>query len=356
MGLRKLLAIGSLAGCLLLGSMTVFAADGTWRQENGSWYYENSRGNTLRSEWMQDTDTTWYYFDRTGQMKTGWFSVNQKWYHFTDSGAMQTGWGQVGNDWYYFNGSGEMLTGWVQVGNNWYYLEESGRMIANTERTIDGTAYRFAASGEWVQETPPQQEAPPQETQQPAYFTGSWDGGVFGSTWLNRRFTLPPYAVPMDGNYLSQFSRGLGNMIKVNGYNTGPIPLENRHQQLGLVDFGFIRDDDNKMIMGVMSYINTMNTPNSTASMTEVMQESYRTTMQQFSSYGTYTISDPVQSGFAGYPCTYIAAELNVFGSKLYFNSFLFEYDGYMVHFLIAYDQASIPDMQAFINGIVPIQ
>jgi glucan-binding YG repeat protein len=36
---------------------------------------------------------------------------------------------------------------WLKAGGNWYYFDRNGAMLASTAQEIDGTTYRFDASG-----------------------------------------------------------------------------------------------------------------------------------------------------------------------------------------------------------------
>ena len=37
----------------------------------------------------------------------------------------------INGTWYYFDGSGWMVTGWKQVNGSWYYMDASGAMVKN---------------------------------------------------------------------------------------------------------------------------------------------------------------------------------------------------------------------------------
>ena len=51
------------------------------------------------------------------------------WYYFDASGAMHTGWLQVGSTWYYFGSGGDMYTGGHWIGWRWYSFDSSGRWL-----------------------------------------------------------------------------------------------------------------------------------------------------------------------------------------------------------------------------------
>lgn len=57
------------------------------------------------------------------------------------------GWKKMSNQWYYFDNSGQKKTGWFQdADGKWYYLDSSGAMASNT--VIDG--YKVGPDGAWV--------------------------------------------------------------------------------------------------------------------------------------------------------------------------------------------------------------
>ncbi len=127
----------------------------------------------------------WFYFNKSGQMLTGWQEIDgQKYFFVPDhiwvsknkclgfedllkdkpegymyhgmleyngetfyldkNGAMCTGWKKIGDDWYYFSEEGVMKTGdWL---DDRYYFDENGKMLTG-EHTIDGNKYVFSSDG-----------------------------------------------------------------------------------------------------------------------------------------------------------------------------------------------------------------
>ena len=49
--------------------------------------------------------------------------------------------------WYYFETSGAMKTGWLRLGDTWYYLDPSSGVMVTGSMTIDGKKYDFDLSG-----------------------------------------------------------------------------------------------------------------------------------------------------------------------------------------------------------------
>lgn len=66
------------------------------------------------------------------------------WQYRKADGTIAVGWTLIENNWYYFDSTGEMKTGWLQTTpGKWYYLNESGVMVKDT--VIDG--YKIGSDG-----------------------------------------------------------------------------------------------------------------------------------------------------------------------------------------------------------------
>ena len=135
-----------------------------WKQVNGYWYYLNPTetssyklGEALKG-WHK-IDGAWYCMNADYHMLTGGpHLLDGNKFIFASNGKMLTGWQQAGGKWYYLNPSdGKAKKGWYYDNSYqaWYYFEPSGtnmcQMLANTTRVIDGTTYKFAADGKWIQ-------------------------------------------------------------------------------------------------------------------------------------------------------------------------------------------------------------
>ncbi|WP_412966704.1 immunoglobulin-like domain-containing protein [Fredinandcohnia sp. 179-A 10B2 NHS] len=124
---------------------TITVVKSGWIEENGTWFYYVGLTGKKKTGWLEDGNK-WYYLDATGVMQTGWVISGGKWYYMNPSGAMQTGWVSVGGKWYYMNTSGAMQTGWVSSGGKWYYMNTSGAMQTGWVST-GGKWYYMDASG-----------------------------------------------------------------------------------------------------------------------------------------------------------------------------------------------------------------
>ena len=118
---------------------------GSWIQSNGRWWFKHNDGSYTSNGW-EKINRTWYHFDGSGWMQTGWVK-DGSWYYLDGSGAMKTGWLKDNGSWYYLDSSGAMKIGWMKVSGKWYYAYSSGALAINTT-TPDG--YRVNYNGEWV--------------------------------------------------------------------------------------------------------------------------------------------------------------------------------------------------------------
>lgn len=172
LNLKKLVAMA-----LTLATITAVspvAASAAWKQDAKGWW--NTEGNSWSIGWRQ-IDGTWYHFDETGYMSTGWvidYSAGYgQWYFMDQSGAMKTGWMQDAGKWYFLQPSGAMKTGWINDAGTWYFAEASGSMLtgvikvdgqtyylqsngamATGDVEINGTKYTFAANGACIGDAP----------------------------------------------------------------------------------------------------------------------------------------------------------------------------------------------------------
>ena len=114
------------------------AFDTGWLYENvDSWYYRGSDGRKLMG-WYQDTDGSWYYFNKAeqgieGQMKYGWYQDED-------------------GSWYFLNTEhqgffGAAVKGWAWIDGKCYYFGPDCRMYADG-MTPDG--YFVNSDGAWI--------------------------------------------------------------------------------------------------------------------------------------------------------------------------------------------------------------
>lgn len=163
--LKRMLSI--VISSTMLSTMVPIAASATWIQdsrnnwnwiENGSkatgwknikntWYHFDASGK-MQTGWVKDSDSKWYYMNPDGSMKTGWLKTSDgKWYSLAPSGFMRTGWFlDKDGKWYFLSSSGAMQTGVIEVDGKIYALAPSGAMMTGNI-TINGVVYASDASG-----------------------------------------------------------------------------------------------------------------------------------------------------------------------------------------------------------------
>lgn len=124
-----------------------------WNFYEGNWYYAKEE-NTLYFGWIY-LNSKWYYLDEENagimacnEMK----KIGDSYYAFDGSGAMQTGWVLRPEGWYYTDANGAQVIGWRYIRGVWYYLdgadtEHPGLMADNCTRNIGGSNFYFAAGG-----------------------------------------------------------------------------------------------------------------------------------------------------------------------------------------------------------------
>ena len=79
--------------------------------------------------------TETYYFDKEGNMVTGWIhTLDNKWYFTICDRSLR---------------EGMMVFGWYQIDNKWYYFTADGSMLENSV-TPDG--YFVGSDGAWIQQ------------------------------------------------------------------------------------------------------------------------------------------------------------------------------------------------------------
>lgn len=81
------------------------------------------------SQWVQLTNGSWQYNDSMGN------PIKSNWFNDKSSGK-----------WYYLGADGVMQTGWILNGGKYYYLNSNGSMAYST--TING--YKLGADGAWI--------------------------------------------------------------------------------------------------------------------------------------------------------------------------------------------------------------
>ena len=123
------------------GSSTANVSGGSWKKEDGSWYFYSADGSMLKSSWIKYKNN-YYYLRANGTMVSGWAKIGSSWYFFSNAGIMKTGWIRSGGKWYYLSDQGAMKTGWIKDRGSWYYMADDGHAVTGW-RDIKGKTYYF---------------------------------------------------------------------------------------------------------------------------------------------------------------------------------------------------------------------
>ncbi len=100
------------------GKTYYYGADGQpvkWEQKiDGSWYYFNGSG-VMQTGWVIWAKLgTKSYFDADGKARTGWHTLGGKTYYFDPATGRSVRWeNRIGGSFYYFNSASQMHTGWL---------------------------------------------------------------------------------------------------------------------------------------------------------------------------------------------------------------------------------------------------
>lgn len=136
---------------LLCSIILIFTNTASAVQNNNS-KSDNQKDKILKMyrniHWHIKDINSWYFYDDSGKMKTGWLKYQSKKYYFNtksdgEEGLMKLGWYRdKKGDTYFFNtmygiGFGSALTSWNWIDGYRYYFDKEGRLSINTT-TPDG--------------------------------------------------------------------------------------------------------------------------------------------------------------------------------------------------------------------------
>ena len=110
---------------------------GQWFNRSGKWYYGKDE-DSLRKEWIV-SDGDWYYLRKdSGELQSGWLSLNGKKYflntlHNGQFGKLLTGWQWIDGYCYFFEAEDSKTLGELKVSGSkdGYQLDENGRYLLN---------------------------------------------------------------------------------------------------------------------------------------------------------------------------------------------------------------------------------
>ena len=99
-----------------------------WKTVGGKTYYYGADGQPVK--WEQKIDGSWYYFNGSGVMQTGWVT-----------------WAKLGTK-SYFDADGKARTGWHTLGGKTYYFDPATGRSVRWENRIGGSFYYFNAASQ----------------------------------------------------------------------------------------------------------------------------------------------------------------------------------------------------------------
>ena len=139
-----------------------------WINSGGYWWYRHGDGSCTKDDW-EKIDGSWYHFDSSGWMQTGWIYIKNNWYYLGSNGKRcEGGWIWISGECYYFHSNGKMacdttidgkyvdssgkaqVDKWVNSGGYWWYRHKDGSCTKNGWEKIDGHWYHFDSAG-WMQ-------------------------------------------------------------------------------------------------------------------------------------------------------------------------------------------------------------
>ena len=134
-------AVLSIATAMLLPGISLAkpaSTAGQWFNRSGKWYYGKDEEN-LRKEWIV-SEGDWFYLQKdSGELQSGWLSLNGKKYflntlHNGQFGKLLTGWQWIDGYCYFFEAEDPKTLGELKVSGltkDGYRVDENGRYLSN---------------------------------------------------------------------------------------------------------------------------------------------------------------------------------------------------------------------------------
>lgn len=110
--------------------------------------YTFSDNGSILTGWYEDGKDK-YYSDENGVVSTGLTDIDEQRFIFGSDGKMLKGWQKIDNIYYYGSEDGSLAKGWHDISKKTYYFNEKGEMATGAV-TIDGVTHRFAKSGAYT--------------------------------------------------------------------------------------------------------------------------------------------------------------------------------------------------------------
>lgn len=147
---RKYLS-AALAAAMTMGMTATgtFAAESHWANEDGVWYYYNSKGEKVKDQ-VKKIQGKWYSFDEDGAMRQDeMFLIDDSWFYAFPGKSGEL----ASSRWVLLNEEGHLADD--EEGGSWYYFKEisqsgeatRGGRVEGEERKIQGKWYSFGDDG-----------------------------------------------------------------------------------------------------------------------------------------------------------------------------------------------------------------
>ena len=104
-----------------------------YRYEDGSenYYRAKADGSLYCSEWYQDFNQNWYYYDENAKMARGTTKIGKTTYEFDNEGVLSANGAVLMGTTYRLADQNGILVetpGWALVAGNWYYVLDDGSL------------------------------------------------------------------------------------------------------------------------------------------------------------------------------------------------------------------------------------
>ena len=175
-----------------------------YRHDDGSesYYRAKADGSLYCSQWYQDFNQNWYYYDENAKMARGTTKIGKTIYEFDNEGILAAngavlmgttyrladqngiwvetpGWAFVAGNWYYVLADGSLYTGILEKNGVTYYL--TPKMVKNVSLVeVDGVAYQIVENGVATKVTDGFYQ---KDTSNHLYYV--LNGKTWGMGWLN---------------------------------------------------------------------------------------------------------------------------------------------------------------------------
>ena len=124
-------------------------AQGKWISQKGRIRYRYANKKYAKSGFVK-INGSWYYFDKNGNLQTGWKTIKAKKYYFERNGAPGE--------------KGKLVLGWRKIGKQDYYFRKSGKKgvigaaYKSEWKTLGKQEYYFDKNGAWYKKVPTNEE------------------------------------------------------------------------------------------------------------------------------------------------------------------------------------------------------